>query len=289
MMGVLAAVCLALATYLVATRRLLPTRRPPRPRGPRHPRRPTAWSVTARARTLVGWSPRRYRLTRWISALGVGLGLALWVQDPLVALPYGWIGWELPSLYLELRAARDLARMQRQIALFVGTVHDHLHARGATVEDALMAATAAGPGPLSEPLAQYRRHVEAGWSLAERLAALDRAVNWPSFAFFLSLLALRDETGATGMAHAFDSLQEKLQDDERIQAAIRGELSVYLGVLLLSFALVVGVFPFYRLTSPDWPLYHAHLAMLITVSGFTAAVVFQGLHRFTRAQVVASD
>jgi len=158
------------------------------------------------------------------------------------------------------------------------------------VEDALWAATdAVGPGPLAAALDQYRRHVEAGWSLPERLAALDRTVQWPSLSFFLSLLALRDETGTASMAQAFDSLQEKLQDDERIQATIRGELTLNMTVLLLSFALVVGIWPYYRLVSPNWPLYHAHLAILTTLSGFVAAVIFQGIHRFTRAQVAAAD
>jgi type II secretory pathway component PulF len=183
-----------------------------------------------------------------------------------------------------------LARLQRQISVFVGAVHDHLHARGATVEDALVAAAeAVGPGPMTPALDQYRRAVEAGWPLRERLAALDRAVNWPSLRFFLALLALRDETGTRSMAQAFDSLQEKLQDDERIQALIRGELSVHLLVLGISLALVVGIWPYYRLMSPNWPLYHQHLSLLVTLAGFAAAVVFHGVHRFTRAQLAATD
>ena len=291
MWALLAAVSLGLATYLGVTASLLPSRAAPLPKARALRRvRPAVWSVTDRARQLLGWSVRRLRLTQAVSTAVVGLGMALLVQDPLVALPYGWIGYQLPGLYLALRASRDLARLQRQIALFVGAVHDHLHARGATVEDALMAATdAVGQGPLHAAMMQYRQHVDTGWPMAERLAALDRTVNWPSLRFFLSLLALRDETGATGMAHAFDSLQDKLQDDERIQATIRGELSMYLMVLLVSFALVVGVFPYYRLTSPNWPLYHAHLSILVTVAGFTGAFVFHGIARFTQAQVSVSE
>lgn len=290
-MIMVSALCLALATYLAVTRHLLPERHPAGGRVMRRrPRKDPPWTVTDRARELLGWSRRRLLLTSWGAASALGLAWALLLQNPLVGLPMGWVGYQLPGLWLELRAARDLATLQRQVGLFVHTAHDHLHARGATVEDALMAATqAVGPGPLSSAMEQYRRHVDAGFSLADRLAALDRAVHWPSMSFFLSLLALRDETGTQSMAHAFDSLMEKLQDDERVQQMIRGELSLYLTILLLSFALDVFIFPYYRVASPQWPLFHRHLALVITATAFASAVVFQGVRKFARAQVIASD
>lgn len=290
-MIVLAACCLALATYWAMTQHVLPTRRPPREASnPAGEARRMVWSVTDRAREILGWSRRRLAVWRWISMIAVGLGVALLEQDVFLLVPFGWIGRQLPDLYLELRAAQDLARLQRQVTLFVGAVHDHLHARGGTVEDALLAATyAVGPGPMAAALDAYRRQVESGWSLPERLAALDRAVNWPSLSFFLSLLALRDETGTESMAPAFDSLLEKLQDDERLQAVIRGELAMNMTVLLISFALVIGIWPYYRIMSPNWPLYHQHLSILVTLSGLAAAIIFRGIHRFMRAQVAVAE
>lgn len=289
MLGLIGSMLLAVAVYGIITRDGLPSRVSLDARKQR-PGKPKPWSVTLRACDVLGWSPTRLRAWSWASALAAGMGWAVLLQDPLAGLPVGWIGYQLPGFVLELRASQILALLQRQIGLLIGTVHDHLHARGATVEDALWAASLAiAEGPLAHAMAQYRRQVETNVSLHDRLTALERGINWPTVAFFFSLLRLRDETGTAAMAHAFESLTEKLQDDERIQQTVRGELSMYLSVLLVSWAATMAIFPYDRLTSATWPAFHHHLGILVTLAAFGSAIVFHGVRKFARMEVAVAD
>ena len=289
-MAWIAALCLALAAYAWRTQDLLPVRGAKTERVRRRGPKASSWSVTARAREILGWSPRRLRIWSWGAAALAGGLWAMGLQDPLGSLPVAWIGYQLPGFWLELRAAQTLGLLQRQIGIFIGTVHDHLHARGATVEDALWAGSLAiQDGPLGPVMAQYRLQVETGVSLHDRLIRLERAINWPTVAFFFSLLRLRDETGASSMAHAFESLTEKLQDDERIQQTVRGELSMHMSILLISWAATMGIFPYDRMTNPTWPAFHAHLGVLVTIAALGSAVVFHGVRRFARAQVAVAE
>lgn len=289
MLGLVGAVLLAIAVYAQVTRDLLPPRAAS-PARRRRPEKPRPWSVTLRACEVMGWSTTRLRVWSWGSALAAGIGWAVLLQDPLAGLPVGWIGYQVPGFLLELRASHTLGVLQRQLGVFIGTVHDHLHARGATVEDALWAASLAiSEGPLAPAMAQYRRQVETHVSLHDRLTALERRINWPTVAFFFSLLRLRDETGTAAMAHAFESLTEKLQDDERIQQTVRGELSMYLTVLLVSWAATIAIFPYDRLTSATWPAFHHHLGVLVTLAAFGSAVVFHGVRKFARMEVAVAD
>lgn len=288
-MAWLAAGLLALAVYLWATHDLLPSRLQPTAQRVRAPK-PRPWTVTDRACELLGWSARRLRVWSWVFASGVGLSWALFLQDPLAGLPLGWIGYQLPGFFLELRAAHTLGLLQRQIGLFVGTVHDHLHARATTVEDALWAGSlAVHDGPLAKPMAHYREQVETRVSLGDRLTTLERAMNWPTVAFFFALLRLHDETGSSAMARAFASLTDKLHEDERIETTIRGELSLHLSVLLISWGATLAIFPYFRITSPIWPALHQHLSLLITLTGFGSAVVFSGVRKFARTQVSVGE
>ncbi len=289
MLGLIGSMLLAVAVYGKITQDLLPSRISPDSRKKRSGKT-RAWSVTLRACEVMGWSPARLRAWSWGSALAAGIGWAVLIQDPLAGLPVGWIGYQLPGFFLELRASQTLGVLQRQIGMFIGTVHDHLHARGATVEDALWAASLAiSDGPLAKAMTQYRRQVETNVSLPDRLATLERGINWPTVAFFFSLLRLRDETGTAAMAHAFESLTEKLQDDERIQQTVRGELSMYLSVLLISWAATIAIFPYDRLTSATWPAFHHHLGILVTLAAFGSAVVFHGVRKFARMEVSVAD
>jgi hypothetical protein len=98
MMALVAAISLAVAVYLGVTLHLVAPPASPPGRPAARPARPPAWSVTDRARELVGWSRRQWQVASWVSAGVVGWGMALLVQDPLVVLPYGWIGYQLGPL-----------------------------------------------------------------------------------------------------------------------------------------------------------------------------------------------
>jgi Flp pilus assembly protein TadB len=288
MTGLLAALAFAVAAWLAATRDPLPARvEPAATRRAQRPAEP-AWSVTLRSYRILGWDPRRMRAWSAVSAVGVGLGWALLVQNLPAGIFCGVIGWQLPGFVAELAAARALDQLQRQLSVFVGTVNDALHAQGATAEAALLAAArGVRGGPLGPIAAAYLRRTEAGVPFADRLRLLAQEVDWPRFRFFVDLMQVRERSGVEHMARAFDTLDEQFREDERTQATVRGELSLYLGILVVGLAIDLAVFPAYRAFSPNWPIIRTHLGFLISLAALAGAVVFSGVRRFARARVAA--
>lgn len=286
MMGILAALAFAVAAWLAATRDPLPVREASSPRRRARPRAEAAWSVTLRSYRILGWDPHRMQVWSGLAAAGVGLGWALLVQNLPAGIFCGIIGWQLPGFVAELAAARALDQLQRQLSVFVGTVNDALHAQGATAEAALLAAArGVHGGPLGPIAAAYLRRAEAGVPFADRLRLLGQEVDWPRFQFFVDLMQVRERTGVEQMARAFDTLDEQFREDERTQATVRGELSLYLGILVVGLAVDLAVFPAYRAFSPNWALIRAHLGFLISLAALAGAVVFSGVRRFARARV----
>ena len=152
----------------------------------------------------------------------------------------------------------------------------------------LSAALAVTTGPL-QPIAKvYLQQTEAGVAFADRVRMLGAEVDLPSFNFFAELMQLRENTGVERMAKAFDLMDEKFREDERIQAAVRGELGMYMSLLIVTLLINVAVFPLTRVLSTDWPVIHAGLGFLVTGSALGSAVVFSGVRRFARARVSTS-
>ena len=279
----LSALCWAVAVYLWSLRRLPPpvktaastTKRADKVR---------AWSITRRSAQLLGWSEGKFRLASAVSAVLTGVLWYLLVQNSLAALFMVAIGWQLPGYWVEGRASKQLSRMQRQIALFVSTVHDHLHARGATVEDAMMAGVQSiTEDPLRPAMQRWLVLTQSNVPFIDRLTQLERQIDLPMFSFFTTLIQIKNSTGIKSMAHAFDVLTEKLQDDERMQAMVQGELSLYRIIVVGGLLLDLAVFPGFRLLSPHWTIIHAHLGFFIDLAAVGSVVVFTGLRRFSQA------
>jgi len=248
--------------------------------------RPALWSVTRRSYAVLGWDPARMRMASVLAAVVVGLGWALLVQNLPAGVLMGWIGWQLPGFAAELAASRHLDLLQRQLSVFVGAVHDALMARGATPEDALIqACRGVHGGPLAPMALAFLQRTDANVSLPDRLRFLGDEVDLPHFRLFTDLMLLREETGAAQMAQAFRTLDDQLRDDEHLQSAVRGELGLYMLLLVFGLLADVVVFPAYRILSAHWPLVRAHLSFLITFAALGAAIVFSGVRRFARARV----
>lgn len=293
-MWLIAAAAWAVVIYLWTTRDLLPTRWPKdsdrRVRRTRKTIKESSWSVTARAIRLLGWTPERFRRWSVATALLVGIFWMLLVQNVLAGALMGYLGWQLPAWWLESRAMRGLSDLHRQFAEWVSLIHDQLHSRGSTVDTALAAtATSFTTGPLAPVMAEYLRATGSGMPLRDRLAMVRHAIDLPTADFFFQLLLLRDQSGSEDMAHAFDSLDEKLQDDEQVQALIQSEVRMHSLFLVGGFFANLVVYPLYRVTGADWPAIHAHLNVLVTGSALLTVMIFASIRRFIQAQMAVGN
>lgn len=284
---VLAAVAFGIGTYWWRVGPPLPGRSQTgqRPRHRIHPLRAEAWSVTQRSLEIVGRSPAWLLRTSWICAGVVGVGWAFLVQTPLAGVPMGWVGYQLPGFWVEMRASTVLDQLHRQLSVFIGAVHDALDSTGATVEDAMLsAARAVHGGPLAPMMQRYLQRTDVNIAFPDRIRFLADEVDLPHFRLFADLMRLREETGRSQMAQAFQTLDDQFRDDEHIQATIRGELNMHMFLLLIGFSIDFLVFPIFRMTSPHWDLIRTHLSIVIMLAGVGTAVVFSGIRRFSRAR-----
>jgi Flp pilus assembly protein TadB len=290
--GVVAAALMALAAFLWATRDALPAWTWRRREGRARERRAggkAEWNVTVRSCRILGIPPSRLRLYSALSAVAVAGLWALLVENLAAGLVMAAVGWQLPGMWVEMRASGTLDQLQRQVSTFVSAVNDALHGRSATAEEAMATACqAVASGPLKPAADQFLRRTEAGVPFPERLSLFADEVDMPGVSFFADLMTLRDATGVERMARAFDLLDEKFREDERLVAQIRGEFLVYSGILVLAAGFNLVVYPGYRVLDPSaWPLIAGHLGVLEFGNAVGSAVVLTGVRRFLRARVNA--
>lgn len=293
MIWLLSAIAWALAVYAGVTRHLLPSRTervaPSRDTPTQHVNQ-ARWSVTHRAMDLLGWTPQKLRTASVLSAVGVGLLWILMVQSLTAGIPMAYVGWQLPGYWLEIRAAHGLNHLHRQLTELVGLVHDQLHAQGATVEQALAAAAdTLTTGMMGTVMQRFKHQTASNMPLGERLEALKRAIDFPVADFFFQLLRLRDDTGTEDISHAFDSLNEQLQDDERIQVMIQGEMRLHALILVGGFLANLLVFPIFRFGTPNWVLIHDHLKWLLPMSAVVTVIVFGHIRSMNRSQLAGAQ
>ncbi len=293
MMIVIAALSFAIATYLWIVGSVLPQRFTLTPTVAAHKKtrtvqKPQGWSITRRSLNVLNMSQTKFKIISWISAGVVGFGWILIVENIPAGLIMAILGYQLPGLIVEMFATKQLDLLQRQVSIFVGTVNDALHGQGATPEDALLiAARSVQSGPLLPIAEAYLRRTEAHISFNERGRLMAELIDLPSFNFFVELMRLRESTGAEKMARAFESLDEKMQDDERIQTMIHGELSMYMMILVLGLLVDMAIFPIYRISSANWLAIKTHLGILISLTAVSSVIVFSGIRKFARARVVS--
>lgn len=293
MIWVLSALAWAFAAYAGVTRNLLPTRAEragPRVDSSQNPATESRWSVTRRAMELLGWTPQTLRIASIVSATAVGLAWLFIVQSVTAGLAMAYVGWQLPGYWLEMRAGRGLNLLHRQLTELVGIVHDQLHAQGATVEQALAAAAdTLTTGIMGRVMQRFKHQTASNMPLVDRLETMARAIDFPVADFFFQLLRLRDDTGTEDISHAFDALNEQLQDDERIQVMIQGEVRMHSLILVGGFLANLLAFPFYRFGSPNWMLIHAHLKILLPFSAVITVIVFGHIRSINRKQMAGAQ
>ena len=289
----LAAIVLALAAYWWMTSQALPERQvvegAGRGKRPAVRRNPQGWNITVRSCKVLGISMVRVQMFSWISAVAIGVAWAILVKAPLAGLVMGYAGYQFPGMYVELRASGVLDLLQRQVSIFVSSVNDALHMNGKTAEDAMATACeAVRNGPLEPATRKFLQMTDAGVGFSDRVHLLGNEVDLPAFSFFADLMQIREQTGVQQMSRAFQILDEKFQDDERIITSIRGEIGTYAAILFGAMLLNFLVFPAYRFLDPtEWPIIAAHLGVLIVANTIATVAVLMGVRHFLRARVVA--
>lgn len=242
-------------------------------------------SITLQSLKILGVPYTRYRLLSFVWGIIIALAWLFVAQSYLAAAVMFSVGFQLPGLWYERRASGKLDGLSRQVSIFVGTTSDAL-ANGRTLNEALwQAALLMREEPMYSIAQNYLNKIGGNVSITEAISDMALEINMPSFRFFADLVATVKAVGTNG-AKSFEVLDYKFHEEEDIQGDMRGEVSVWMGILILFFGLTLAGPFFYRLVMPSvWPLVPRSLSWLLVASAAGTWVIFTSLRRYSRYRV----
>lgn len=242
-------------------------------------------TVTLQSLKILNVPYTRYRILSFVWGFIVAIAWLFIAQSYLAAIIMFSVGFQLPGLWYERRASGNLDGLGRQVSIFVGTTSDGL-ANGRTINDALwQAAILMREEPMYSIAQNYLKRIGGNVSITEAISEMAQEINMPSFRFFADLVATVKEVGTDG-AKSFEVLDYKFHEEEDIQGDMRGEVSVWMGILILFFCLTLVGPIFYRLILPDvWPLIPSKMGWLLAASAGGTWVIFTSLRRYSRYRV----
>lgn len=241
--------------------------------------------ITLRSLKVLGKSPVTLYIQSWISAIAAGFIWTFIAQSYGAGIIMGFVGYQLPGLWVEKRASRHLDALGSQVSLFVSTVADMLHG-GKTLADAQETGSLLmREAPMKPITEQYLSAIEGMVPIVQATENMAKGVDMPNFYFYADVIAAIKEAGGTG-GRGLQILDWELQEQEEIQADLKGDISLWMG-LLLFFLGVTLAGPFvYRFGLPNiWKEIPQHMFWVPIGSAIGTLIVFSGLRRLSRYRV----
>lgn len=241
--------------------------------------------ITLKSLKILGVPYTRYRILSFISGILVAFAWLYLAQNYLAAVVMFTVGFQLPGLWYERKASSMLDAQDRQVSIFVGTTADGL-ANGRTLNEALwQAALLMREEPMYSIAQNYLKKIGANVPIPEAIAEMAEEVNTPSFRFFADLVNTVKSVGTNG-GNAFEVLDYKFHEEEDIQGDMRGEVSIWMGILVLFLGLTLAGPLFYRFFLPDiWRIVPRTMGWLIITSSVGTFIIFTALRRYSRYRV----
>lgn len=242
-------------------------------------------TITLQSLKILGVSYSRYRILSFIWGIIAAIAWLFIAQNYIAAAVMFTVGFQLPGLWYEKKASGKLDGLGRQVSIFIGTTADGL-SNGRTINEALwQAALIMREEPMYSIAQNYLKKIGGNVSITEAIADMAVGINMPSFRFFADLVKTVKEVGTNG-AKSFEVLDFKFHEEEDIQGDMRGEVSIWMGILLLFLGLTLAGPLFYRLLLPDvWRIIPRSMGWLISLSSVGTLIIFTSLRRYSRYRV----
>lgn len=241
--------------------------------------------VTLQSLKILSVPYSRYRSLSFVFGF---LAAFIWLrlaQNYIAAAVMFAVGFQIPGLWYERKASGRLDAQDRQVSIFVGTTADGL-GNGRTINEALwQAALLMREEPTYSIAQNYLKKIGGNVPIAEAIAEMAQEVNMPSFLFFADLVATVKKVGTNG-GNSFDVLDFKFHEEEDIQGDMRGEVSIWMGILIFFFAISLAGPLFYRFLMPDiWRIIPSRMGWLIILSSIGTLTIFTSLRSYSRYRV----
>ena len=241
--------------------------------------------ITLQSLKILGVPYSRYRMLSFVFGFLIALAWLYIAQNYVAASVMYAVGFQLPGLWYERRASGRLDAQDRQVSIFVGTTADGL-ANGRTINEALwQAALLMREEPMYSIAQNYLKKIGGNVPISEAVSKMAQEVNMPSFLFFADLVATVKRVGTNG-SNSFEVLDYKFHEEEDIQGDMRGEVSIWMGILIFFFVISLAGPLFYRFLMPDiWRIIPRNMGWLIILSSIGTFTIFTSLRKYSRYRV----
>ncbi|AFM01461.1 Flp pilus assembly protein TadB [Desulfitobacterium dehalogenans ATCC 51507] len=241
--------------------------------------------VTLQSLTILGVPYLRYRVLSFVFGFIVTFAWLAIAQNYVAAVIMYAVGFQLPGLYYERKAAGLLDMRDRQVAIFVGTTADGL-GNGRTINEALwQAALLMREEPMYSIAQTYMKKIGAKVSIEVAITEMAQEINTPSFLFFANLVTTVKKVGTKG-SDSFDILDFKFKEEEDIQSDLRGEVSLWMNLLLAFLSVSLAGPLVYRSFMPDvWLVIPTTFGWLLALSAIGTVIIFNSLRKYSRFRV----
>lgn len=242
-------------------------------------------AVTLRSLKVLGISPLTLYVESWISAFVVGIAWLFIAQSYGAGIVMGFVGYQLPGLWVEKRASRHLDALANQVSLFVSTVADMLKS-GKTLADAQETGSLLmREDPMKLIVQQYLQEVAGMVPIVQATENMAKSVDMSNFYFYADVIAAIKVAGGTG-GRGLQILDYELQEEEEIQADLKGDISLWMGLLLFFLGITLAGPFVYRFGLPEiWQEIPSHMGWVPVVSAVGTLIIFSGVRGLSRYRV----
>ncbi len=253
-----------------------------KPKGPKRQNK-GAW-VTKQSMLLLGWSPRSVRIASIVSAAVLGVLWFILMHNVVAGGLMGIIGWQVPGISAELKAAGMLKAQIRQVSTFVGTFADNLET-GKPVGQAIdEAARTIKTPPLKDAAELVIRRLQGGSDIVEALGAISDRLNMPTWDLFVDMVKLNQQVKKA--PQIFRNLDWQLQEMDLIQVEFSTSIGMMMAFIVAFFGIMVAAGPIEALVDPAlWSYVTHHLSFIPLITTGIAVILFGGIRKYSRLKV----
>ncbi len=252
-------------------------------KGPKRTPGKGAW-VTKQSMLLLGWSPRTVRIASAILAVMLGGLWFILTRNVVSGVLMGIMGWQVPGIAAEVRAAGMLNAQVRQVSTFVGTFADNLETGkpvGQAIDEAARSIT--GP-PLKDSADLVVRRLKGGSDVADALRAMSDRLNMPTWDLFVDMVTLNQKVRKS--PQIFRNLDWQLQELEMVQVEFRTSISGIMAFIIGFFGIIVAAGPVEALVDPAlWKYVTQHLSFIPLGTTAIAVILLGGIRKYSRLKV----
>lgn len=253
-----------------------------KPQGPKRQNK-GAW-VTKQSLLLLGWSQQTVRMASVVSVAVLGGGWFVLTHNVVAGGLMGIIGWQLPGIAAEVKAAGMLKSQVRQVASFVGTFADNLETGkpvGQAVDEAARSITTP---PLKDAAELVVRRLKGGSDIAEALGAISDRINMPTWDLFVDMVKLNQQVRRA--PQIFRNLDWQFQEMDLVQVEFSTAISMFMSFIIVFFGIIVAAGPIEAMIDPKlWSYVTQHLSFIPMVTTTIAVILFGGIRKYSRLKV----